>query len=1056
MPPEDPVDWTVDQVVDFLCHDPYTPWSQSAAPPPRPDPATFGEALQSNMINGETLLYDVDKQTLRDELGLTKVGHWSSILRAIRYLQQISQKYQNPRLQSTTPFEQSPIVPYPEPPRAESISYNDRQTTHPSSTTSSHRENTDEKPSLSPLPRIRPHEHYAFDQQGRKRRKLELQTTPQVTVNQKAAENEDKQELEKKDWYIGPGKISPSGLFYPVLPDDDDADDAFVICSPKFPTAQRLFVKKCLQHFYQQRPIDLGSDSGSRQWAVVPYSPSTLNGSRGRRKSQVVLDRSLMLDNGQNNCFTLYSSNGKGGKVTVRQEDIKERPQLSERDFTQHENQADILNSSDFFSFIARKYGAQENEEAYPLYGDSCSEGEYDEDTLNEMDEDIQSNTQGRKERLSLIEVDSIIAECINKMEEEWHQKRKPTQEPKARGIWLSARKRKSVNERIKFCSREVPSLEKRLKKFQDAIRKNEWSSKEELMKQCQSMEQTIYAIQSRKWHISVLTQSECPPKVASTPKRRSAPKARPSNDDEESLDSGSNDEFGGFIEESADEDLVAGDAVANGIRQALSPEKPQDRLVAAHAQSSLSLDEDAFVGDAMQGAEDSGLDLHQIHQTEQTPIRTPSLPEIEIPWIPSPERPPAPENVSTLQCIDLTRETPPLEGDDDLSIKTPPLNPSVPNVPNTADNMIKGERHMSISPGPELEPNVSEHVGITRKETPRIETPGKEISHEETPHNKAPHKETPHKETSRKDNHRKETSGKETPRKGTPHKDNNKPRNGDAKRQRIDFAEVSRMSWETLEEIRDRKKILAKLVKGLPDDERENMTQRIPNFVTGLLEMYVKRALKCFANGRQEVNGIDSRDMRLVTRTASLYISWFNCRHYGGQGIPRKDVTRTIGDLGNGFKKFDNYLIQCLVDFDRWVKDERAGAGYREASGIDDEGPEPSSSNPHKKRKREVKESQQVKENHQTAQHRVAIQDEQRRRLERKMESMGYSNDDSEHKAVSFGNPTIYLDPHIGRRIMAHQLRGIQFMWRELVEDENREGCVLAHTMGLGKTMQV
>jgi SNF2 family DNA or RNA helicase len=28
--------------------------------------------------------------------------------------------------------------------------------------------------------------------------------------------------------------------------------------------------------------------------------------------------------------------------------------------------------------------------------------------------------------------------------------------------------------------------------------------------------------------------------------------------------------------------------------------------------------------------------------------------------------------------------------------------------------------------------------------------------------------------------------------------------------------------------------------------------------------------------------------------------------------------------------------------------------------------------------------------------------------------------------------------------------------MWRELIQDDKSEGCLLAHTMGLGKTMQV
>ena len=50
-----------------------------------------------------------------------------------------------------------------------------------------------------------------------------------------------------------------------------------------------------------------------------------------------------------------------------------------------------------------------------------------------------------------------------------------------------------------------------------------------------------------------------------------------------------------------------------------------------------------------------------------------------------------------------------------------------------------------------------------------------------------------------------------------------------------------------------------------------------------------------------------------------------------------------------------------------------------------------------------------------------------------------------------------IYVNPHIGADIKPHQIEGVQFMWREIVSagDSDASGCLLAHTMGLGKTMQ-
>lgn len=50
-----------------------------------------------------------------------------------------------------------------------------------------------------------------------------------------------------------------------------------------------------------------------------------------------------------------------------------------------------------------------------------------------------------------------------------------------------------------------------------------------------------------------------------------------------------------------------------------------------------------------------------------------------------------------------------------------------------------------------------------------------------------------------------------------------------------------------------------------------------------------------------------------------------------------------------------------------------------------------------------------------------------------------------------------IYVHPNIASLIKNHQIEGVRFMFNQVVGDENSlQGCLLAHTMGLGKTMQV
>lgn len=50
-----------------------------------------------------------------------------------------------------------------------------------------------------------------------------------------------------------------------------------------------------------------------------------------------------------------------------------------------------------------------------------------------------------------------------------------------------------------------------------------------------------------------------------------------------------------------------------------------------------------------------------------------------------------------------------------------------------------------------------------------------------------------------------------------------------------------------------------------------------------------------------------------------------------------------------------------------------------------------------------------------------------------------------------------IYVNQEIGGRIKDHQIQGVRFLWNQIIQDKGiRQGCLLAHTMGLGKTMQV
>lgn len=49
-----------------------------------------------------------------------------------------------------------------------------------------------------------------------------------------------------------------------------------------------------------------------------------------------------------------------------------------------------------------------------------------------------------------------------------------------------------------------------------------------------------------------------------------------------------------------------------------------------------------------------------------------------------------------------------------------------------------------------------------------------------------------------------------------------------------------------------------------------------------------------------------------------------------------------------------------------------------------------------------------------------------------------------------------IYFHPDFAGVLKPHQVDGVRFLWQQLVQSGEGRGALLAHTMGLGKTLQV
>ncbi|KAI5300305.1 tRNA-splicing endonuclease subunit sen54, partial [Ascosphaera pollenicola] len=248
--------------------------------------------------------------------------------------------------------------------------------------------------------------------------------------------------------------------------------------------------------------------------------------------------------------------------------------------------------------------------------------------------------------------------------------------------------------------------------------------------------------------------------------------------------------------------------------------------------------------------------------------------------------------------------------------------------------------------------------------------------------------------------------------------------------------------------------RLLARILYGLRSNQRNMLDQAFTAHCGH------KRLRAAILNGASKLPRRHLKSMAISQPSqpellARCYTSWVNTRDIvlSPAHIP---PNFSISDRcsKNKLKKFVKISLICLEAASKLQSDPVEE--IEDITDLDELEWEESADTPHsKKRKRKVAESAEAMDIQRTAQRRVEDQEKQQRRLARKLERMGVSNEDPERQAVSFA-PELYLHPHIGRRVKPHQLKGIQFLFREIVKDKRHQGALLAHTMGLGKTMQV
>ncbi|RDL40634.1 uncharacterized protein BP5553_00613 [Venustampulla echinocandica] len=813
--------------------------------------------------------------------------------------------------------------------------------------------------------------------------------------------------------YLGKRKIHVDDIFYggtavgedlPTIGDDREFSQGIVSIS----SGRRIYVHNIMKHFLRSEPQDFARD-GQLLSAVLPYSIA-------------------LAPKFQKPSFTLFHPESDG-KMHATRAELPSWPEVDPEAFVQQtkavggdnvaifnlpgpEMLKNIGSYDDWDHSHLEKYRLLEGaDDILPLYGESDSENEYDEALWREIEDERGSKLEKptkalKKPPLSAADINTAIDEGISELVAKWKQKRQLKLQLKAYKTWQKSRKTGTWKLDIEAAQERLNHIIQRLAKMRSEILRDVWTSANQVRRQTTIMEQTISDREDLRWKITVLEKKrspEKPPQLAPLSKPQKQ-KNQTKNVEGESVESdtdtpSSDDGLDDFI---VDEDPITS-------QEELELNLADTEL--AHGDSTLS---DASLPDSPNKA--------QNHRSRSP--RTSVKLEQALPMHP---KPPA---ANPSEIVDLT-----LISSDD--------GPGVVNLV-TPQKRKKPLVRLYHRNGP-----LSSPIAISDEDNSGLLSPSQSLSLITDP---------------------------------------------------AKIATYPNRIWETRS---NRKSLLISILYKMDNSLRDRIFESISNISEESLWSHLEEVIMAHQSSQSRVKGMDNPTFETMTILLRLFEIFIDCKSYPyreplSTAIINKLQTHEL----EWYSPFYKLCHQILDQFDskstfskrcsrslakhgvdsNGAKDENVDKDDSDWSEDDDEDSEPLGSlrrrrsngiamsnnesssldETPRKNKRKLFEDAQARDLREQDRRRLAEQEQRRKRLQANLARSGHARDEEEGRIIindakSDDQGYILVHPQIAQRIKKHQVEGVRFMWNQIVADENSmQGCLLAHTMGLGKTMQV
>jgi hypothetical protein len=583
-----------------------------------------------------------------------------------------------------------------------------------------------------------------------------------------------------------------------------------------------------------------------------------------------------------------------------------------------------------------------------------------------------------------------------------WHDEQLPKRQPKAWGIWQKSRLRRNKRERINAAQQRLDQIvNARLVKMRQEILNDQWTTSKQVHGQCQVMEQSIFNREDLLWEISVLEQTKPPARpslaeLAASRTTRTGVYHVDLDGDEEILETDS--------DSASSIDGVGGGFVTGSGREYMRGDELP--MGSAHLESGVGIPRDA--------APDNSESTVTSVEDE------------------------AAEDALMSGTVDGVGDIDPSSSGPDL----PPGSSSSPETLASTDIWNGG----SMSGRSANLAGLSLSSGRPDMVSPVAPAGGRPLSAiststlEGTPYTRLP-------------SDIGTSAAVKTPPTAIPYSE---------------AATIASYGYKVWEEEKDPGRLLIAILYNMPSGRRDGIMELLSAHALDKLWTLTVDVMQECREGRSCLRGMDSTTFGTFANVIALFDMYVDCRKKRDRGGHLEPVTYQKL-LDSGAEKFEPFAAACLsaaktgVDF-AWVpaNDDKEPLGTMEGLVTRRVSGDKEPVGTIAKRRRRVFEDVEARRLREDDQMRLAEQERRRQILRQKLAQSGVSHNADGAKIIinesKFEDEGfVFVHDHIGSRIKKHQVDGVRFMWSQIVSrDGSRQGCLLAHTMSLGKTMQV